>query len=901
MTSRYIIGIDLGTTNCAVVYFDTHKQEASPKLLRIPQLGKHETLDALEMLPSCLYLVEQERPLPKLPWQEHPSQLACGMWAKTQGAKVPTRLIVSAKSWLSHAAADRKEKILPFEAVHSHLKLSPVEATAHYLAHIRSVWNKNTPEHSLEDQEVIITVPASFDEAARTLTVEAAKRAGYHHLTLLEEPQAAFYSYLMEKGMDALQPNETILVCDIGGGTTDFSLIRVEKKDDKITLNRLAVGQHLLLGGDNMDAALCHYLEQQHFSDLDRTQHLALQHQARLAKEELFTHLSLKNYSIFFAGKGSQVVGGAQSFELASEKVQEILLEGFFGLHPLAEALQLKKASGIRSMGLPYEAEPSITKHLAHFLHTGANAQKPTYLLFNGGSTKPSIFQNRILDSLDLWFGKEIPTQILPSKSLDLAVAYGAAYFGKVRRGEGIRIGGGLPRTFYLEVDVNGTSQALTLLPRGTEEGTHGISTHIFSLTPNQPVSFQLAHSHTRLEDSIGSLVPLDEEHLARLPPIKTICSFGKQHQKEPIEVRLETHLTEVGTLELFLCSQKTEHKWKLEFQIRGEGSEDRSFDKRLVDETVDLAKLEPAQKKLQEAFSVGAQAQLKMLTANLETLLEKEKSQWAPSILRALFSTLIEQADKRHLSSQYAARFWNLAGFFMRPGVGYPLDDHRMKQLWKLILADFKQPKGDEVLLQQWICFRRIAAGLNKGQQGQIFNELFPLVYNKKRQVLNIKGNTNTYIYSEQLRALAAMELVDVAHKIKLGAALVKRLMTGNAIPSEYWALGRVGARQLFCGTMANVIPSKLCSEWIYTLLDTPEAHNKHLPFTLMLLARQTGVREIDLPEKLLAKVTPYLDKEPDLQALLNHERELSLNERDQFFGDSLPIGLALTSLSEG
>jgi hypothetical protein len=864
--NKFVVGIDLGTTNCAVAYFDTEKGKQAMQIFPIPQQGKHGHEESHPLLPSFLYVDEE-------------GQRVVGMWAKIEGFKVPTRLIQSAKSWLSNPAAERKEKILPFDSAHPDHRLSPVEASSYYLDHIRKMWNRQMahldPAKELEEQEIILTIPASFDEVARTLTVEAALKVGLKRLTLLEEPQASFYNWLMEHGAGGFKAGDSVLICDVGGGTTDFTLIDVVEGEGGIEMRRMAVGNHLLLGGDNMDAALCHALENRLGQELDLVQHLSLLQQAREAKEALFSKKGPSSHSIFLAGKGGQVLKGSVSLELSYEEAADILLEGFFGIYPFEEAIQLKKGSGIRQMGLAYETEPSITKHLASFFYKNGRSTMPTYLLFNGGAMKPQIFQKQIVTSLQKWFGEAREVEVLSASTLDLAVAKGAAYFGKVRQSKEVYIGGGIPRSYYLEIVVENQKKALTLVPRGINEGSRLRSQQRFLLAANQPVSFQLYHSHTRLHDKVGDLLPIEEEQLAPLPLMQTLCTYGKKGQKEAIAVHLEIYLTAVGTLELWLLSETSEHKWKLEFQLSEKSTQCFS------DETYEARHLEAAQKEVTEAFSVGAQGKLDGLMATLERLLEKERRQWPTGLLRSLYETLQSQAEKRLLSSHYGSRFWNLAGFFLRPGIGYPADDYRIKQMWKLILVDLKKPKSEEIELQQWICLRRIAAGLNRGQQGYIFNEL-----------LRLKQKKRGYAYAEHLRALASLELIDIPSKLKLGALLLKKIAAGEGEACDYWALGRLGARQLFYGTAANVIPPTACEEWIQTLLAAPAAQKKELPFTLAMLARKTNCRAIDLNQALLDKIAPLLAEQQDL---LFQERDLTPSEQERFFGDSLPTGLTL------
>lgn len=913
--SRFIVGIDLGTTNSAVAYVDTDLVK-NPQLLvqlfRIPQLNDVGVVEALPVLPSFHYLAGAGE-FPKgtllLPWKEQEQEFAVGVFARHHGSKVPTRLIHSAKSWLSNTAVNRKEKILPFEGGEMERKMSPVEASASFLNHIREAWNaqmaKNDPSLSLEEQEVILTVPASFDEVARSLTIEAAHAAGLQRLTLLEEPQAAFYHWLMEHESEKslLKEGDAIVVCDIGGGTTDFSLLQAVHEKEGMGFQRTAVGRHLLLGGDNMDMAICSFLEASlGGEELETNQWLFLRHQARTAKEHLLSQKPGARYTFWIPGKGSQVIGGGKSLDISFEQVESLLVDGFFGLYDREEARLLKRGSGVRVMGLPYESEPSITKHLASFLEKSGQKEKPRYLLFNGGSLKPQLFQKRLMASLDRWFPEKEPIRLLTSSNLDLAVAKGAAYFGKARRGFGIRVGGGTPRSYYLSVDVKNTAgdiqkQAMTLIQRGAEEGLRYTPDRLFSLLPNRPVSFQLYHSHTRLGDLPGTLISIEDEGLTPLATVQTVLRYGKQKEIS-IPVKLEVYLTEIGTLEIWLLSTSTDHRWKMEFQLRGQDQSDVVENQRISDETFELQDLAAAKKAIEEAFSVGQKENLKQLNASLEALVGQPRGKWPPSVLRTFFDALMLQAGKRTLSAEYEGRFWNLAGFFLRPGSGYPLDDFRVKELWKLILADLGKQKAEDVEIQQSICFRRLAAGLGKGQQLQIFNLLFPLVYDKKRQQLVAKGKRGGYSYSEKIRALASLELIDIPLKTKFGEALLQRLEKGEGEPCDYWALGRIGARHLLYGAAPAVIPPSVCVKWIKRLLHAPAIDSAHLPFLLTMLARKTDCREINLPNENLQEVSQYLSRQaaPDLEALLFSERTLSFQEQEQFFGDSIPGGLLLT-----
>lgn len=902
--SRYIIGIDLGTTNCAVAYYDTAGKKTTPQLLPLPQLNHHGLWEPLPLLPSFLYLADTKDYSESVltpPWKKVPQEYFLGVFAKEEGSKTPTRLVHSAKSWLATPSGQRHEKILPFEAASEERRISALEATTCYLRHLKEVWNakmaKNDPSLEMELQEVILTVPASFDEVARGITLKAAHQAGLKSLTLLEEPQAAFYSWLLHHEahwQKVLQEGDCVLVCDIGGGTTDFTLIDVVSVGNELKFERRHVGDHLLLGGDNMDAALSFYIEKKLLEDggeaLESREWLILQHLSRKAKEYVFSQGEQSLYSLWLPGKGSSVVGGGRGAEVSYQEISTILLEGFFGLYPFEEACEIKKKVGLRTMGLVYESEPSITKHLAHFLKRSQKKQKPSHVLFNGGALKPGLFQKRIQDALDLWFPEDPPIKTLTTQSLDYAVAYGAAYCGQTRRGSGIRIGGGSSRGYYLKVETQREQpMVLTLLPKGTEEGTQYVVNSSFSLIPNTPVSFQLYTSHTRLDDQREDLVPITEEEMHPLPPLNTILQFGKKRE-EPLSVSLGIHLTEIGILELWLQSLTTPHRWTLEFQLRSASKDEMSLNNQtIVDETYETTYLDQAKHLLQHSFNPGNES---TIIGELEKALQKPKQEWPLSFLRGLFEPLMTHAIKKHVSSAFESRFWNLLGFLLRPGSGYPLDEFRIKEVWKLILSDIKKPKSEDVLVQRWICYRRIASGLSKGQQLQLFNEIYPLLSDKK-------GQRSEYVYSEKLRTLASFELIDTTLKSKLGAALVNKICQGQAQSVDYWALARLGSRELLYGSFLHVVPKKTCEEWVLKLLETKKVHQESMGFVFSLLGRQTESRELNLSPEIHNRIMSYLQGLKEYKKwedLLSHHLPFNIQQKEQLFGESLPCGLILT-----
>lgn len=890
--SRFVIGIDLGTTNCALAYWDSEKS-GKIQLFSIPQFNRDKIVESFPLLPSFLYLAEPSECIENalaLPWDNSSPDSVVGLYAKEMGASIPTKLVQSAKSWLCNEGAKRKEKNLPEEAFDEKRRISPVDATMRFLAHLKEAWNRAFAQKEsalrLEEQRVILTVPASFDEVARELTFLAAKQAGLKNITLLEEPQAAFYHWMqqnIEKRESFFQQNDVILVCDVGGGTTDFSLIEVLFEKEKIGFQRMAVGPHLLLGGDNMDHALCRYVEGREQKEFSQSQYLSLAHALRKSKEVLLSNPEKSVEKIWVLGTGSSVIRSSICLEISEKEIRNLLLDGFFGLYDFDQAAHLKKSIGMRFMGLAYEQEPSITKHLAHFLLKSEIKSKPTHILFNGGALKPKIFQERIVSSLNHWYPNEKPITLLEAKNLDLAVAQGAAYFGKCSKEPSLRIRSSLARSFYLKVNSQeGQEKLLTILQRGSDAGTEYCPDYAFMLTANSAVSFQLYHSHTRLKDRIGDFVDQNEEEFTSLPPIQTILHYGKGSQTT-LNVKLKVQLTEIGTFELFLFSETTGHIWKLEFQLQNE--------KRLADETLSASLLDEAQKVLTSGLTDGGNL-LATLMPSLESVIEKPKNLWPISLIRTLFDVVAKKGELRKKSQQLESRIWNLLGFFLRPGFGYPLDDFRCRQVWNWYLADGGAARGEEIEIQKWICLRRIACGLKKGQQMQIFHSLFHSVYDPKKHSL-LSEKKNGYAFVEKLRLLGSLELVDLPLKTKLGEALLERILSGNAEPALYWALMRIGARQLVIADASECIPKAVCEAWVLKLLNSAE-QSEHFPFLLASLAKETDNRFINLSQEIHAAVLHYLkDKKEEIAWMQNAPKALDVQER--FFGDALPPGLTL------
>ncbi len=481
---RYCVGIDLGTTNCALAYVDTNHDDWHVELYRVPQWIDWGVLDRRETLPSFHYELssaEQSGNTTRLPWENEPGKAAVGILARDAGMRAPGRRIASAKSWLCHEGVDRTADLLPWHGDPDVTKLSPVVASAKYLEHLKLAWDHDHPHDPLAQQDVIITLPASFDEVARELTIEAAKRAGLPRVFLIEEPQAAFYAWIdrhREDWQERVHEGLLILVCDIGGGTTDFTLIRVRPAGaGQVQFHRAAVGQHLILGGDNLDLALAKLAERKlNRGTLPPRSWDRLLQQARLAKETLLGNQPPEEYTLSIPAEGSRLIGGAMQVTLTREEVHAALVDGFFPWVD-RQAKPIIGQSGFQEFGLPYAHDPAVTRHLAHFLreHHGAGLEsgeqgdeRPEMLLFNGGTMASPQLRDRITEQLGRWFAKPdkndwLP-QVLEHDRLDTAVATGAAYYGMVRRGKGVRIAANLGRSYYIQVNDQ-PPQAICLIP----------------------------------------------------------------------------------------------------------------------------------------------------------------------------------------------------------------------------------------------------------------------------------------------------------------------------------------------------------------------------------------------------------------------------------------------------
>jgi len=895
------VGIDLGTTNSAVAYIDA-KEAAEAEFPPIHALPVEQQIDQhragpLRTLPSFLYLSEPP---------------VVGAYARDQGALVPTKTVHSAKSWLSNSEADRTAKILPWDSQEEGRVLSPVEASTRYLAHLSNAW-QSTKKSPLAAEQVVLTVPASFDEEARELTVQAARGAGIEHLTLLEEPAAAFYAWIathLTRSNKELFDGETVLVCDVGGGTTDFTLVRVDRDGDRVQFTRTNVGRHLLLGGDNLDLTLSWLAESKLGKTLSLRQRSASRRQCSAAKESLLSDRGPSSIDLTVVGAGASLIGGTMKTSITRDEVLEIALGGFLPPCELSDRPVQEKQSVFRELGLPYVSDPAITRHLADFLATTLAAEHGVdAILFNGGFFIPQVFRDRVRDVVEHWFGRK--PAVFENNDLDLAVAFGAAYYSYVRAsGTGVLVRGGLPRAYFLGLQDSGGGssgiRAVCLMPRGAEEGQEiRLDQPELQLLANTPVAFRLYSSLSRTEDAAGDVVTLtpaddmlDPASDPRLhAPLRAVIRFGKGGERR-IPVTLGARLSEVGTLATWAESKTTDHRWSLQFQLRKPAdTEPAPAVRGMRSVAVISAEAQSrAESLVQEVFGKPTSTVApEQLPALLEQTFGLSRLSWPLVAVRALADKLLAIAEGRKKNAAHEARWLNLTGFFLRPGFGYPGDEYRIEQARRVYAGGLTFANQVQCEIDWWIFCGRIAGGLNRNQQADIFQRLSPILMPKQKR----KQRMNQALFREMWRTAASLELLPQQTKVQLGDALLEIVNGGEMIDAGVWCLSRLGARKLFSGPINLVVAPSVAARWIDGLLHIPRA--PAVLEAVVQMARPTGDSARDVPPVTLEAVRRSCESTPRgpelLRELAGEADDLAASSR--VFGEDLPAGLVLVEAS--
>ncbi len=908
MERGYHVGIDLGTTHTVVAYAPRAADDA-PRVLPVPQLVTAHEIEALRLLPSFLYAPVAGEAVAD-PWAELP--WVVGQFARTRGQEVSERLVASSKSWLSHAGVSRRAAILPWGAATDVPKLSPVEAARRLLEHVRRAWQAEFPEHPLREQSVVLTVPASFDEVARELTVEAAEQAGLV-VRLLEEPQAAFYDLIGSERRAALEAllgseptSKTILICDVGGGTTDLTLIRAQRSaEGELGLERVAVGRHLLLGGDNIDLALAQLCEQKLSGDerLDALRFSRLLLACRAAKETLLGAAAPESVPIRIASLGASLVGGTLATEVRKSEVDALVFDGFLPFVERGEAAP-KARAGFVAFGLPYERDPAISRHIVQFLERHGQ-HRVDALLLNGGLFHAQRAAERVRDLVSRWCEREVA--LLPFPDPDLSVARGAVAHGRSLAGQGVRISGGTPRGFYVAVDERAARRALCVVPKGAREGERhvALSSGLW-LRVGQPVQLELYTSDQSLNRA-GDIVSLDEGEFSLLPPITTLFSEGDG--QGDLEVQLEGELTAIGTVELASVElhpppERAARRFRLAFELRANEA--------ATAPGVPPAPSRPPPARLPEALEAirrvfgetrpdVAARESKDLPRELERLLGERRS-WTVEVNRALFDVIAEGRAVRRRSEDHERVFWMLAGYCLRPGFGAPLDEQRIARLVPLFEAGITGTAGSRNWQQFWIAWRRIVAGLREETQGRLLALLGPFWAPRELNLKRSKSLKPAEPTHELLELSASLERLPTEGRVALGDWLIER--TFHDRDAKLWsAIGSIGARVPGYASAHFVVPARSAETWLDHLLRERWHEVPTAAVTAAQLARVTDDRTRDISSTLRTEVVRRLEAiqaEPSLVLSVKQFVPLVEAERAAWFGEELPAGFRLRDKSD-
>jgi molecular chaperone DnaK (HSP70) len=926
---RYAIGIDLGTTNCVLAYVDLAVKHGRVAVLPIPQLQTRDTVAAGPLLPSFYYLGTEAHEPPCIIPGLAPTA-ALGVYARAQLDAVPGRVIHSAKSWLAHGGIDRQARILPFgsEELPDTDKRSPVEVSAAYLAYLRAAWDATIaeadPGAAFDRQHLIVTVPASFDEAAQALTRQAAALARYpDDFRLLEEPQAAFYAWSAGAGARAgratrawfterlpglSEEAQTVLVCDIGGGTTDLSLFRLALDSDAPgedagwpDIERLAVSDHLLLGGDNIDLAIAHLIEGRVLGDpekrLSRRQWQHLVPQSMLLKERILSGEGPPEevFHVSIPGEGGDLFASVLNATLTRADLSAVILDGFF---PVTEASERPRTRqmGLREIGLPYAVDTAVSRHLAGFL----DGQAVDAVLFAGGTLIPRFLQERLLTLIERWQGRRPIGLCLPD--LNLAIAEGAAHCAALVAESRRRIRAGYARSVYLELHrerPEDATELVCILPQGFEEGrSFTLESRAFDLLLNRPARFTAYSSTHRREDRPGAMVRLDEGVFNPLPPLHTTLTLNeagfdpRKAEARSVDVNLEVELTPLGVLQTTLVSEPLGCRWRLDFNLRGvaESRDPNGPASGLSDDV-----LRPACERIAHFYGkkqdVGEKGSAKSLIKDLERTLGQPRTVWSLPLLRSLWPSLYPGMTRRGRSLAHENTWLYLAGFLLRPGYGAELDPWRMSQLWGAWSLGMHHKKEKSVQSNWWMMWRRVAGGLSAEQQRRLFDGLMPQF--RKSSVES----------PEATRLLGALERLPLASRSELAKSLFELVLRGRAEdqPAVFGALARLCSRVPLYAAADAVLPPAIVEDWFERLagLEWPRRGLKGLVSVFSAACRVTGTRALDVHAPVRLRVIEKLKQSGAREAdwrVVQEYHEVTGEDRNALFGEELPAGLRLT-----
>jgi molecular chaperone DnaK (HSP70) len=897
-----IVGIDLGTTHTVAAFGAAESENVD--LVSIPQLVSRGVTESRALLPSVLYAPLASEALTD-PFA--PPPFIEGELARLRAGEIPGRAVLSAKSWLSHSGVDRSAPILPWGADADDTELpriSPVHASARYLARVK----QSLEEAKIKPISVVLTVPASFDESARELTLEAATRVGLD-VRLLEEPQAAFYDVMQRIGESGLNDllertggEARVLVCDVGGGTTDLSLLRVSRsaETNDPSIERLAVGRHLLLGGDNMDLALATLAESRFGQKLDATRFSQLVVACRNAKEQLLSANPPEKVLVRILTAGAKLVGATLSTELTREDARDLLTEGYFPLisrSALAEKKAARSGSAIISFGLPYEKEPAVTRHVAAFI--ARHGVAPNVLLLNGGVFHAPLLAARIAEQVAIC--SDAQPIVLTNDAPDLAVARGAVVYGRAleRRARSEKsnvriIGGGSARGYYVAVDAE---HAICILPRGAEEGTAYVAEgRAFALTIGKPARFELFASADANDDA-GQIVAVDlAADLGRFEKLPNVTArLGDAGRTRELRVAVRAELTAVGTLDLSCVEIAGENRaFRLSFQLR-EGDADHVRNSTRPPPSASSSALLDARKMITTAFDTSNERAVKDLLRDLERRLG-ERNAWSIDLARSLFDVLAKVQPSRKRSADHERVFWLIAGYCVRPGFGFAGDEDRAHLFARLFSEKVTFSDNPRVWQQFFIAMRRAAGGIDETTQLEM-RDAFDQFLAPPEANLKKSKKWKPLSLDDMLETAASLERVPVARRVELGNWLLERTWTDRD-PRIWSAIGKIGARVPTYASVHHVVSPQTAEKWLDHLLREKWESLQTAEFSAVRLARVTGDRARDVNEKLRAEVEKrlvMLDARPESIRTVRELVVVNDAERATFFGETLPIGLRL------
>ncbi|TYL48015.1 hsp70 family protein [Marinomonas sp. IMCC 4694] len=901
----YRVGIDLGTTNCVVAYCAIDAKEAnseSPQLLPIPQVMADGSVQEFNHLPSAIYVLasdEAGKIIPVLPWRHHDTERVVGVGALALGQRRAGQLIQSAKSWLSHRQVDRRSAILPWGSEFTK-KLSPLQASQIVLTHIKQCWNHRFADAPLESQSIALTLPASFDEEARALTLEAAQLAGLTQLYLLEEPQAACYHYINnDETLAALVDRKMLLVVDIGGGTSDFSLVAIRPGSSSVSLKRIAVGEHLLLGGDNLDQALAFQLDPKQISALSATRLAALVQQTRQAKETLLSDDAPDSLTITVLGGGSRLIGGSQKFSVDKGALYEQVQAGFFPLVSLDEPVQ-KSDYAMHTLGLPYESDPAFTRHLATFLSqhkeaifAATGSMMPDAVLFNGGLFNSPILKKRLLEQLHEWSTQSLLACVADEPND--AVAKGAVAYLHSLAGAAVRIESGVAHSLYLKV---GDDQFVGILPKDTLKGDVITLDETFTVTLGQHVQFPLYRSDDHFECAIGAVRGPEGLHY-----ISTLMTeLDASVDTAEVSVTLSVQMTEVGVLQVMLNAQNQRDEWRLDFSTQSAMvSADNDQDANQLSSGLLHAHMGQAEEHLAKCFSNAGQKQypdlVKSLKQDLDQLLGN-RDDWNLATSRRLVDKLLSVKSGRTKSAQHERQWLQLIGYCLRPGFGAAEDMTRVQQVVNSTKAG-TQFDSAPVWGQYWTLFRRIAGGLTTKQQQDCFKQ-FSQYYSPTGQRSRDKMKALTTKSSDDLiRLVGALEKISADDKAMTIDWLLKRLSKTSEPDTAWWTIGRIASRHLLLDDQGHRISEDPLFGILDLVLKEDWKKRKQAGLAAVLMS-QVSVGESQALGGYRKKIANKLKKDKCpaqwLERLESHV-EINSDELNALVGETLPIGLRLSN----